>query len=514
MVGSAGNSGYAGLQFCMGTQSSIHDLRMFVLSHHPLIVVPTLEEDRLDGICQSVAQQTRSAFYEWTVTSGLRRLDEPRSLPGTQDPQKLLQEIQRGTNGGVYVLKDFAPYLETAPIVRSFKEICQLFEKTRSTLILTGSSVEIPNDLRDLAIFYDLHLPNEEEVRNTLKSVLGSLRSRHSISIDIDEVEARNMVRMLKGMPLKQIRQMVTHAVMIDSKLSSTTLSRIAEQKAKTISATGLLDFYPLEELRVDLGGFENLKAWLERAKMGFSEKAKALNLTPPKGILLVGVPGSGKSLAAKYISKSWGLPLLKLDMSRLFDKYIGETEKNFRKATQMAESLSPIVLWMDEIEKAIQSGGGETGDSGIGSRLFGNLLTWLQEKKSDVFVVATANDLSRLPPELLRKGRFDEIFFVDLATTSERAKIFDIHLRIRKQNPDSFRISDLVAASEGFTGAEIEQAVIASFYRALHEDRAPTPEDILKEVSATVPLSVSRAEDIESLRRFAQGRFVPVSQN
>ena len=236
------------------------------------------------------------------------------------------------------------------------------------------------------------------------------------------------------------------------------------------------------------------------------------MNLAPPRGILLVGVPGCGKSLAAKVTAREWHLPLLKLDAGRLFDKFVGESEKNFRKAVAMAESLAPIVLWIDEIEKALATGGG-TGDTdaGLSRRLFGAFLTWLQEKRAEVFVIATANDLSALPPELLRKGRFDEIFFVDLPDDAEREAIWTIHLRLRTQNPSSFNLTHLVSASDGFSGSEIEQAVVAGLYRALHQQAPLTTALLLDELTQTVPLSVTRREDIDHLRADAQGRFVPV---
>ncbi|HET7057705.1 MAG TPA: AAA family ATPase, partial [Nitrospiraceae bacterium] len=274
----------------------------------------------------------------------------------------------------------------------------------------------------------------------------------------------------------------------------------------------GLLEYYPLEDNRFELGGFTNLKSWLERAQVGFTAEAKSLNLTPPRGIMLVGVPGCGKSLAAKAIAREWKLPLLKLDAGRLFDKFVGESEKNFRKAIEMAESLSPIVLWIDEIEKALVAGGGSgDADAGLSRRLFGAFLTWLQEKQQDVFVVATANDLSSLPPELLRKGRFDEIFFVDLPNDAEREAIWNIHLGLRKQDSKQFDLNKIISASDGFSGSEIEQAVVAALYRALHRKTPLTTDLLIEELTHTMPLSVTRREDIDALRQTAEDRFVNV---
>jgi SpoVK/Ycf46/Vps4 family AAA+-type ATPase len=258
------------------------------------------------------------------------------------------------------------------------------------------------------------------------------------------------------------------------------------------------------------LGGFENLKQWLMRAKVGFSQQAQALNLAPPKGIMIVGIQGCGKSLAAKAIAREWQMPLLKLDAGRLYDKYIGESEKNFRQAIKLSESMSPTILWIDEIEKSFGSSNNEA-DGGLSRRLFGSFLTWMQEKSQEVFVVATANDISNLPPELLRKGRFDEIFFVDLPDEPERATIWKIHLALRKQTPEQFNLSELVATTAGFSGAEIEQSLISALYHALYLNQPLDTALLLQSVRSLIPLSVSRREDLEQLRAIAQERFVSV---
>jgi SpoVK/Ycf46/Vps4 family AAA+-type ATPase len=277
------------------------------------------------------------------------------------------------------------------------------------------------------------------------------------------------------------------------------------------ISHEGLLEFYPPESNRWELGGFAGLKKWLAEARIGFSPQARALNLAPPRGLLLVGVQGCGKSLGAKFIAREWSLPLLKLDAGRLYDKFVGESEKRFGRATALAEAMAPVVLWIDEIEKAFASGASDSADGGLSQRLFGFFLTWLQEKSAEVFVVGAANDLMRLPPELLRKGRFDEIFFVDLPDTGERQEILHIHLALRKNDPAGFDLAALAAASEGFSGAEIEQGIVAAMYRALSHGQTLTTEAILAALKATVPLSVTRREDIEQLRREARGRFAMV---
>ena len=332
------------------------------------------------------------------------------------------------------------------------------------------------------------------------------------MELELDKEQKRELLRALHGMTLNQARQAIAHAALQGGTLCDDLVRSIHDRKANLIRRDGLLEYFPAEDNCAELAGFERLTAWLERAKLGFSAEARALNLAPPRGLMLVGVQGCGKSLAAKLIARRWGLPLLKLDVGRLFDKYVGESERNFRKAIEQAEAIAPAVLWLDEIEKALAPGGGDSdADGGLGRRLFGFFLTWLQEKEAAVFVVATANDLSRLPPELLRKGRFDEIFFVDLPDAPSRRAILEIHLKLRRQDPASFDLAGLVEASDGFSGAELEQAVVSGLYRALHLSQPLSTELVRKELEETVPLSVSRREDLERLRHTARDRFVPV---
>jgi len=320
------------------------------------------------------------------------------------------------------------------------------------------------------------------------------------------------ILRALGGLTLDQARQAIAYAVLEDGRLDAGDVAGVLHRKARMIREGGLLEYFPYEENRFSLGGFAKLKTWLARAQLGFSAEAAKYRLRPPKGVLVVGVQGCGKSLAAKCIARQWKLPLLKLDAARLYDKFIGESEKNFRSACRIAESMAPAVLWIDEIEKGMSTGSSGTGDGGLSRRLFGAFLTWLQEKREEVFVVATANDLSILPPELLRKGRFDEVFFVDLPRDEERAEIFCIHLELRNLDRSEFDLDRLIAASSGFSGAEIEQAIVTALYRVLHERRAVDTAAVLDALAETVPLSVSRREDIDRLRATSRERFVPVS--
>ncbi len=494
----------------MSLSTSIHDLKTLILSHHPVIVMETLEEDRANALLREVARDLEKTFFEWSVAQGLIRIPDARGSMGTADPAKLLMHLKGLTVDAIYHLKDFSVHLRDPAVTRHFREVAQKFFRKGSSLVLTGVSIELPAEVEHKAAHYELKLPGRDELADVVRSVASSLRAVRDIRVDLRRQEHEELLRALGGLTLNQARQVISYGILEDGELSAADVENVLERKVQIIRDGGLLEYFPLEDNRFQLGGFARLKAWLERAAVGFSEQARDLNLAPPRGILIVGVQGCGKSLTAKYLAREWKLPLLKLDAGRLFDKYIGESEKNFRKAISLAEAMAPTVLWIDEIEKGLAPAGGDA-DAGLSRRLFGAFLTWLQEKREQVFVAATANDISMLPPELLRKGRFDEIFFVDLPGPEERDAIFRIHLALRKQDPAGFDLARLVEATDGFSGAEIEQAVIASLYRALHRKTALGTELLLAEIADLIPLSISRREDIETLRETARGRFLSV---
>ena len=497
----------------MSPSTATHDLKTLMLSFHPVIVVETVEEERIRSLLQMVVQELGMPLFEWSVVQGLVRPPEKSLIGvGTADPLGLLRHIATLTVQAVYLLKDFARHLEDAKVARQFREVIQMFSRMRSTIVLTDAEVRLPADIEPEVVRYDLQLPGREELLKVLYAVLRSVKGSEPIEARLTDEDRGKILNALQGLTLNQARQAIANAILHDGRLTADDVSLVLKRKAQMVRDGGLLEYYPLDENNFELGGFANLKTWLQRSALGFSREARDLNLTAPRGILLVGVPGCGKSLAAKVIAREWKLPLLKLDAGRLLDKYIGESEKNFRKATAMAEAMAPVVLWIDEIEKGLVSAGSGDADAGLSRRLFGAFLTWLQEKRQDVFVVATANDLHLLPPELLRKGRFDEIFFVDLPDAQEREAILKIHLALRKQDPALFDLPRIVQACEGFSGAEIEQAVIAALYRALFLKRPLDTDLLLQELRQTIPLSVTRREEIQRLRTLASGRFVHVS--
>ena len=492
-------------------RQSVHDLKSLVRSFHSLIVVETVEEERVQAIVREVAMDLNQSLFEWSVNSGFKR-GFGLTIGDTYEALAMLQHIDSMTGEGIYLLKDLGPHLGKPEVARALRDLAQKLTHTSSAIVLTGDPIELPREIEAVAVRFDLKLPDEEERRAAIRNVVDVMKARQPVQLDLTRDDVHRLVQSLAGLTLHQIRRVIAQAILEDGKLSPLDIARVTRWKGEIIERGGLLEFFPTEDNAFELGGFARLKDWLDDARVGFTPEARSMNLKAPRGVLFVGVQGCGKSLAAKFIARHWQLPLLKLDAGRLYDKYVGQSEKNFRRVTVVAESMAPVVLWIDELEKAFASATAADADGGLSQRLFGAFLTWLQEKPDGVFVVGAANDLSRMPPELLRKGRFDEIFFVDLPTDEERETIFTIHLRLRKQDPAQFDLGALARASAGFSGAEIEQALIAALYRALHAKERLTTERVLQSLGATKPLSVTRREEIAKIREFATGRFTPVA--
>ncbi len=504
----------------------VKELQTLILSFHPLIIFETAEEERVVQLLQGATQEMNLPLLEWSVAQGLTRsiaatdhrwTDQCSTQPNASayeqstEPLQVLKLIQDMSIKAVFWLKDFGPHLQDDPaIARQFRELVQQFSKGKSAIVVSGGQVTLPSEIARNAVYIDLKLPTRDELDQVVGEVIRSLRARGRIQIDIQDHDRSALVSALSGMTLQQARQILGYAALEDGRLDLADVPRIVNRKAQIIRANGVLEYFPPEDKPLKLGGFNGLKQWLSRSHVGFGPQAQALNLSAPKGILIVGVQGCGKSLCAKTIAQAWKMPLLKLDAGRLYDKYVGESEKNFREAIRVAESMAPAVLWIDEIEKSLGNSGGDS-DGGLSQRLFGSFLTWMQEKSQEVFVIATANDVSQLPPELMRKGRFDEIFFVDLPNAQERTAIVQMHLIQRQQNPASFDLPQLVAATDGFSGAEIESAVISSLYEALYRQQPLSTDTIVTAIKATVPLSVSRREEVDRLREMARSRFVSV---
>jgi SpoVK/Ycf46/Vps4 family AAA+-type ATPase len=492
----------------------LRELELLIKSRYPIIYLETWEEERAEELISLVAKNLGKPLFLWTATKGLFRWGAQNAIYNTTQPLQVLTHIASTDLMAIYLLKDFHQYLEDPVVIRKLKDIASVFEKKDGCIILSSSVVKIPAELRKIAVHFELKLPSSEEIRKIILETIEELRHKTHIHIGINTDEFNQMADRLKGLTKQEAKRIVCQAVLRDNQLTKEDIPRILESKKQIIEQSSILEIYYSEDSLSSVGGMENLKAWLDKRKKAIGEKAKRFGLQPPKGILILGVQGCGKSLLAKTVAQDWALPLLRLDPGKIYDKYIGESEKNLRQALEIAESMAPVVLWIDEIEKGFSYSQFSDADSGLSKRIFGNFLTWLQEKKEMVFVVATSNDILSLPPEILRKGRFDEIFFVDLPDFRERKEIFIIHLKRRNKNPDDFNIDRLAEETKGFSGAEIEQTIISALYSAYSGSGNLTTELILEEIENTRPLSVMVKEKIEDLRRWARERSIPAGKD
>jgi SpoVK/Ycf46/Vps4 family AAA+-type ATPase len=495
----------------------LEELDRLIRARYTLIYVVTWEEDRARRIFLHLAETQRKALYEWSITDGLRCAYDGgsghESGSRTREPMAMLNEILQKDAPGIYVLKDFHTYLEAPEMVRQVRDLGGALGRTKKTVIILSPVLKLPTELEKDMTILDLPLPGYGELSQLLKHTIGSPSAKRGFTVDLDSSERDALIKAAQGLTLKEAENAFAQAIVRDNVLDAQDIQAIISEKRQVIRKSGLLEYYDVSESLSSVGGMDILKDWLGKRVRAFSDEARTYGLPQPKGILLMGVQGCGKSLVAKTIARQWKLPLLRLDMSMIFQGYIGSSEQNMRKATKTAESLAPVVLWIDEIEKAFSgvSGSGSS-DAGTTARVVGTFLTWIQEKTSAVFVVATANEVRDLPPELLRKGRLDEIFFVDLPRSAERAEIFKIHIEKVKRDVKNYEIPALVAAARGFSGAEIEQAIISALHDSFFASRELETQDILKALEETVPLSVTMRERVEELRTWAVDRARPVT--
>ena len=498
-----------------GTPRFVSDLDTLIRARYPLIYLVSWEEQRLDGILQDVAQNHGKALLTWSVTRGLRRVGGARTLTmsdSSREPVEALSAIGKLTDPSLVVLKDFHPYLDSAPVVRALRELAQDLKATYTTVILLSPAVVIPTELEKEVTVLDVPLPTFRDLLQLLREIVTVVRQGNKARVDLTKEQAEQLVKAAQGLTLSEAENAFAKAIANDGVLDKDDIRLVLDEKRQVIRKSGLLEYFPAEENLASVGGLEHMKLWLERRAAAFGEAARKFGLPAPKGLLLLGVQGCGKSLTAKAIASTWKLPLLRLDMGRIFSGLVGSSEENLRKAIRVAEGVAPAVLWVDEIEKGLAGTGAGAGDSGVGARVFGALLTWLQEKTAPVFVVATANRIDSLPPELLRKGRFDEIFFIDLPSAAERRAIFQIHLQRRNRALENYNLDELAELAQGFSGAEIEQAIVAGLYHAFGEGQELSQAHVAAAVRETYPLSATMAEEIARLRTWAQTRTRPAS--
>lgn len=487
------------------------DLEIIMHSKVPLIVIETFEESRaIEMILRLGIKQSRPVFA-WSITEGLKRIDLEHSVAErlTNEPDATLTHIKGTGRAGIYILCDFHPFLQDNPKnVRLLKEIAMRHDQLQHSVILLSHALAIPPEIKRYCAQMELALPSDEELLHLVREEAALWSNRnHGQKVKTDSRTLDKLVANLRGMTYSDARRLARGVIVDDGAITHTDLPDLNRAKFSLLDMGGVLGFeYDTADF-ADVGGLQGLKRWLQQRRDAFHQPDGKLD--SPKGILLLGVQGSGKSLAAKAVAGLWGVPLLRMDVGALYNKFIGESEKNLRDALKMADTLAPCVLWLDEIEKGLAS---DDSDNGTSRRLLGTLLTWMAERKTPVFIVATSNDITRLPPELVRKGRLDEIFFVDLPDAAIRRDIFAIHLRKRLQNPDLFELDLLARASDGFSGAEIEQAIVSGLYRCAAENLELDNQHILHEIAVTRPLSVVMAEKLAQLRLWATDRTVPAN--
>jgi hypothetical protein len=489
------------------------ELELLIRSGHGLIVLDTVEEGRAESLLRRVAAQQSLHCYSWRRSNGLRHLasgqDAEPVLDATAEPAHALSAVA-SEGSGIYHFPAFASYLADGLVIAHLKDAVDRFRGRRGAVVFSGNDVVLPESLQAHVAVLRLPAPTDADFRRLVERLVRDLSSRMPVEVDLTEEDATRLIANLRGMTLLQAERLLTKMVMQDGKLRGDDVRHVIAAKRGLVEREGLLEYYPADDGLGGVAGLGGLKAWLakRRAVLADPRRAATYGLTFPKGVLLLGVPGCGKSLCARAVANEWRLPLLKLDPSNLYNKYVGESEKNFKRAMRAAERMAPAVLWIDELEKAFASGGSDE-DGGVSTRVLGTFLSWLQDRDGDVFVVATANDVSKLPPEFIRKGRFDEVFFVDLPAPAERRAIFEIHLARRQQKPACFDLDALADATDGFSGAEIEQLVVSALCTAFAEGVPLSAAHLHAEARTTHPLARTMGERLATLREWARDRTV-----
>jgi ATP-dependent 26S proteasome regulatory subunit len=494
--------------------SAAQEIEVLIRAKYPILYIVSWEERRVSETVSKVCQGLSRTLHTWTVTQGMKppvnRASGPvraTSLPPELEALALVHEAPEST---VFLLKDFHPFMKDYRVIRLLRDLAGQLRDRKQTIILTAPSLVLPADLEKDVTLVDFGLPDQADIGATLDKVLAAVKDNPAVDVTLDPMKREQLIKSAQGLTQEEIESVFARSLVEKKRFDVDT---ILDEKKQIIRKSGLLEYYPPDAALKDVGGLELLKQWLDKRTKSFTNEARLFGLPSPKGILLLGVQGCGKSLTAKAIAAQWNLPLLRLDVGRIFGSLVGQSEENIRKAIKVSESVAPCVLWADELEKGFAgASGGAVSDSGTTSRVFATFLTWMSEKTAPVFLVATANDVSTLPPEMLRKGRFDEIFFVDLPDGPEREQIFAIHLAKRKRDIAKYNMKTLAKATEGFSGAEIEQVVVGGLFAAFDAGRELQQRDLLNEAKATVPLSVMMREEIEELRTWAKLRTRPAS--
>lgn len=494
------------------------ELEVLVRARYPLLYVVTSEEERAMGEIHRIADALGKKLYDWTISNGLTRyragLDgKTEGRKDTRDPIIALREVLAASEPTIFVLRDFHEFMTNSEVKRRLRDLATILRSTLSTVIILSPILRLPEELEKDITIYDFPLPTHTDLEDLLRQIASDIEDNPNLSIDLSEESLEAIIDASIGLTLNEAENVFAKTLVSAQRLTHAESHLVYSEKKQVIRKSGLLEYIDVADTLDNVGGLDQLKAWIGRRRAAMDPHAIKFGLPSPRGLLLVGVQGCGKSLAAKATANELGFPLVRLDIGRLFSKMVGETESNVRRALAVAEALAPVVLWIDELEKGLSgTGTSDSTDGGTTARLFGTILTWLQEKTAPVFVVATANDIERLPAEVLRKGRFDEIFFVDLPSTSERKDIFKIHLARRGRHPQHFNMDALAAATEGFSGAEIEQTVIEAMFNVYGVKDDIETDDVVYAANSLVPLSRTMRKAISNRRMWAIGRTVNAS--
>jgi len=486
------------------------ELRLLVNSRHPIISIETTEEERVEQLLFQIGTELEVPVFHWSVTKGLARFrGEP--IYHTDDPEQALANIALINGDAIFLLKDFARYCENDKICRRIRELAENFRTGRRSIVITAAAMELPRELENESVPFELGLPELEDLLPGVRQTLADLNRENHIAVSLDPMDMMQAAQALTGLTKEEALRALRMSILSRGKADAGVIPDLLEAKRNALRGEGLLETVRRDSSFSDVAGLTRLKDWLSKRKSALTAEGQKFGLVPPKGILITGVQGCGKSLAAKAVSGEWGFELARLDAGALYDKFVGESEKKLRKGLELAQKMVPVVLWIDEIEKAF-AGVGASGDAdaGLSQRLLATLLTWMQDRESGVFLAATSNNISALPPEMLRKGRFDEIFFVDLPGSKVREALFALHLKKRGRDAKEFDLVKLATMSEGFSGAEIEQSIISGLYSAFAAKQQLSTQILFSEIAATQPLSVTRAEDVAAIREWARTRAVP----
>jgi MoxR-like ATPase len=488
-------------------------LQLLIRSGHPLISIETMDEERAVGLIRGAAAEMRRPLFEWSMTTGLRTIDATGPDRAVVEPGKAvpaLEHVRDGAADTVYLFKDLGPHCKDALVHRTLRDLAKLCTATGTSLLLVDG-LPLPNEVRRLTVRYEIGWPTAEELEDVVKRTFLRIReeSLEEVKLRISRREMDQLVQSLRGLTCDEAARVVASAIYADFALTADDLPHVVEAKRTLLGSAGCLEAIAVDFTPDDIGGLDALKAWLGQRRGGFSRRARQFGLEPPRGVLMLGVPGCGKSLCAKVVAADWKMPLLRLDPGVLYQKFIGESESQLRQALAQAEAMAPVVLWVDEIEKAFASASAASADGGLSKRMFGTLLSWMQDHRHPIFIIATANDIDALPPELMRKGRFDEVFFVDLPSAAVREQILAIHLRRRKRKPEEFDLTRLAAAARDFSGAELEQVVMSGLFAAFTDRTELTDAHLLAAIEQTRPLARLTAEKVQALRVWAANRCV-----